>query len=88
MNVPQFYLNSLISIWCNSIQSNRYSKCVLGNSFMSNAVLVAMMITKEGIYCSQGDCEYNPTVVIRATQHSAKIREQNKKIGMKVRSGF
>lgn len=41
---------------------------------MSNAVLVAMMITKEGMYCSQ-DCEYNPTVVIRATQYSAKIRE-------------
>lgn len=48
---------------------------MLGNSSMSNAVLVAMMITKEGMYCSQGDCEYNPTVVIRATQYSAKIRE-------------
>lgn len=55
---------------------------------MSNAVLVAMMITKERMYCSQGDCEYNLTVEIRATQYSDKIREQNKKTRLKVKAGF
>lgn len=61
---------------------------MLGNSSMSNAVLVAMMITKERMYCSQGDCEYNLTVEIGATQYSDKIREQNKKTRLKVKAGF
>lgn len=58
---------------------------------MSNVVLVTVMIREKECtkwLCSQGDCEYNPTVEIRAVQYLSKIREQNKRTGLNDQSGF
>lgn len=61
---------------------------ILGNYYKSDAVLVTVMITEKGRFCSQGDSEDSLTVEIRAIQYSTKIRERNRRTGLKVRLGF